>query len=134
MNLPYITIDQLTYVGQVLLAVLLGGIIGFQRELSGKSAGPRTYALICAGATLYTILSLNFFSNNSAIASTIVSGIGFLGIGTILHKENHIEGLTTAAGMWIVAAVGMAVGVGEFFLSTASCIIVLTVLMINDKK
>ena len=130
----FISQAQLLIIGQVLLSILLGAILGLQRERWGKSAGPRTYALVCAGSALFTILSRGYFVNNSAVASTIVSGIGFLGAGTILHKENRIEGLTTAAGLWIVAAIGMAVGVGEFLVATIISLIVLVVLMLNDKS
>lgn len=127
------TSQQLIFIGQVLLAILLGSILGLQRERWGKWAGPRTYALVCAGSTLFTILSLNFFSNNSTVASAVISGIGFLGAGTILHKENRVEGLTTAAGLWMVSAIGMAVGVKEYLLATVIAIIILGVLMFNDK-
>ncbi|MCX6780003.1 MAG: MgtC/SapB family protein [Candidatus Magasanikbacteria bacterium] len=125
--------QQLIFIGQVLLSILLGGMLGLQRERWGKWAGPRTYALVCAGSTLFTILSLNFFTNNSTVASAVISGIGFLGAGTILHKENRVEGLTTAAGLWMVSAIGMAVGVGEYLLATVISIIILGVLMFNDK-
>ncbi len=125
--------QQLIFTGQVLLAILLGSMLGLQRERWGKWAGPRTYALVCAGSTLFTILSLNFFTNNSTVASAVISGIGFLGAGTILHKENRVEGLTTAAGLWMVSAIGMAVGVGEYLLATVISIIILGVLMFNDK-
>lgn len=122
-------------IGQIALAVLLGGILGWQRENWGKSAGPRTYALVTAGATLFTVLSLTAFGEYTAqVAAGIVTGIGFLGVGTILHKENHIEGLTTAAGLWMAAAIGMAVGVGYFFLAIASTIIMLAILMLDDHR
>ena len=122
-------------IGQIALAVLLGGVLGWQRENWGKSAGPHTYALVTAGATLFTILSLTAFgSNNAQVAAGIVTGIGFLGVGTILHKQNHIEGLTTAAGLWMAAAIGMAVGAGYFFLAIAATIIMLAILMLDDHR
>ena len=122
-------------IGQIALAVLLGGILGWQRENWGKSAGPRTYALVTAGSTLFTILSLTAFGTDTArVAAGVVTGIGFLGVGTILHKQNHIEGLTTAAGLWMAAAIGMAVGVGYFFLAIASTVIMLAVLMLDDHR
>ena len=130
----FISQEELSTIGRVILAILLGAVLGLQRERWGKSAGPRTYALVCAGAALFTVLSRDFFTNTSAIASTIVSGIGFLGAGTILHKENRVEGLTTAAGLWIVAAIGMALGVGEYLVSIIITLIVLGVLMMNDKS
>ena len=122
-------------IGQIALAVLLGGILGWQRENWGKSAGPRTYALVTAGSTLFTILSLTAFGTDTArVAAGVVTGIGFLGVGTILHKQNHIEGLTTAAGLWMAAAIGKAVGVGYFFLAIASTVIMLAVLMLDDHR
>ncbi len=126
--------QQMTFIGQILLAVILGAVLGVQRERWGKSAGPRTYALVCAGAALFTILSFNFFANTAIVAGAVVSGIGFLGAGTILHKENRIEGLTTAAGLWIVSAVGMAVGLQQYFLSIVTTFIILIVLVANDKS
>ena len=122
-------------IGQIALAVLLGGILGWQRENWGKSAGPRTYALVTAGSTLFTILSLTAFGTDTArVAAGVVTGIGFLGVGTILHKQNHIEGLTTAAGLWMAAAIGMAVGVQYFILSIASTILMFLVLQIDDHR
>ena len=95
---------EIYFILQTLLSLVLGGLVGWQRERWGKSAGSRTYALVAAGSTLFTILSLNAFSSNpSQVAAQIVTGIGFLGAGSILHRENKIEGLTTAAGLWIVA-------------------------------
>ncbi|MBI5221504.1 MAG: MgtC/SapB family protein [Candidatus Magasanikbacteria bacterium] len=129
----FISIQQLTFIGQVFLSIVLGGMLGLQRERWGKWAGPRTYALVCAGAALFTILSRNFFTNNSTVASAVISGIGFLGAGTILHKEDRVEGLTTAAGLWMVSAIGMTVGVEEYLLATIISLIILGVLMFNDK-
>lgn len=126
--------QEVIYIGQIILAVILGAILGIQRERWGKWAGPRTYALVCAGSALFTLLSKNFFPTTPAIiAGGIVTGIGFLGAGTILHKENRVEGLTTAAGLWMIAAIGMAVGVEQYFLSIVTTLIILVVLMINDK-
>lgn len=133
MSYNFLSPQQLTYIGQILLAIILGSGLGLQRERWGKWAGPRTYALVCAGSTLFTILSYNFFTNNSTVASAVISGIGFLGAGTILHKEDRVEGLTTAAGLWMVAAIGMAIGVQEYLLATIISIIILGVLMVNDK-
>jgi putative Mg2+ transporter-C (MgtC) family protein len=115
------------------LAMFLGGILGWQRERAGKSAGPRTYGLVAAGSCLFTIMSLYAFGNEfGRIAANIVTGIGFLGAGMILHKDSKVEGLTTAAGMWIVAAIGMAVGVGYYFLAIFSTIIIFIALFYND--
>lgn len=135
MYYSYLAQQDLIFIGQILLAIILGAILGIQRERWGKWAGPRTYALVCAGSALFTLLSRNSFPASPAIvASAIVSGIGFLGAGTILHKENRVEGLTTAAGLWMSAAIGMTVGVDKNLLAIITTLIILLVLMIDDKS
>jgi putative Mg2+ transporter-C (MgtC) family protein len=120
---------------QVVLALILSSILGWQRQQRGKWAGIRTYALVGGGAALFTILSINAFGFDSArVASNIVTGIGFLGAGTILHKADRVEGLTTAAGLWMVAAIGMAVGVEYYILATAVSLLALLIFMMDDKK
>lgn len=123
------------YIVQIFLALILGGMVGWQRAVWGKSAGSRTYALVTAGSALFTILSMYSFGDDIArVAANIVVGIGFLGAGTILHKEDRVVGLTTAAGLWMAAAIGMAVGVGQFILAIFTSVLVLTVLMIDERK
>jgi putative Mg2+ transporter-C (MgtC) family protein len=104
---------------KILLAILLGGLIGGEREARDKSAGFRTIILICVGATLFTMLSsyLTNSTDTARIAANIVTGIGFLGAGAIIREGNQITGLTTAATIWLAASVGMAVGAGEYILS-----------------
>lgn len=129
--------QQLYFLGQLALAILLGSVIGWQRERWGKSAGPRTCALVTVGATLFTILSTTAFAgsgNTASVAGSIVTGIGFLGAGMILHKENRVEGLTTAAGLWAMAAVGMAVGVRYFVAAIGATILIFLVLMLDDRR
>ncbi len=127
--------NEIYSIGQVFLALILGSILGWQRERWGKSAGPRTFALVCGGSALFTILSLTAFAGFPAtVASAIVSGIGFLGAGTILHKENRVEGLTTAAGLWMVAAVGMSVGTGRYVTAIVITALSLIVFMIDDRR
>jgi putative Mg2+ transporter-C (MgtC) family protein len=127
--------EEIFFTLHVVLALFLGGMLGWQRENRGKSAGPRTYALVAGGSTLFTILSVSAFGSDIArIASQIVVGIGFLGAGTILHKENRVEGLTTAAGMWMVAAIGMAVGVRYYILAIVASFLVLAIFMFDDSK
>ena len=103
------------------LAVLLGGIIGFERELAGKPAGLRTNILICIGAALLMDVSMRVaivdgqrVGDPGRIAAQIVSGIGFLGAGTILQGQGVVTGLTSAATIWVVAAIGMTVGAGFY--------------------
>jgi putative Mg2+ transporter-C (MgtC) family protein len=126
---------QLYMVLQVVLAMFLGGVLGWQRENWGKWAGPRTFALVSGGSALFTILSITAFGADiSRVASQIVVGIGFLGAGTILHKENRVVGLTTAAGLWIVSAIGMAVGVRYYTLAIMVSILCLATLMFDDRR
>lgn len=130
----YLPYQDLIFIFQILLAIILGAILGIQRERWGKWAGPRTYALVCGGSALFTLLSRNFFPSSPAIiAGAIVTGIGFLGAGTILHKENKVEGLTTAAGLWMAAAIGMTVGIERYILASVITLIILLLLMIDDK-
>ena len=123
LGLPAAWVDdlQLDLLGRLLLAAVLGGIIGFEREIAGKPAGLRTNLLICVGSALFTELSVEITRFGSGprpdpgrIAAQIVTGIGFLGAGTILRSHGRISGLTTAATVWVVAAVGVAVGARAF--------------------
>jgi putative Mg2+ transporter-C (MgtC) family protein len=105
---------------KLLVSVALGSVVGYEREIHERPAGLRTHVLVCTGATLFMILSLSFHNDPGRIAAQVVSGIGFLGAGTILHQGNIIHGLTTAASLWMVAAIGMAVGMGGTFFLVAS--------------
>ena len=118
-----------------MLAMFLGGVLGWQRHQRGRWAGVRTYALVSGGSALFTILSLvSFGSDTARVAAGVVTGIGFLGAGTILHKADRVEGLTTAAGLWMVAAVGMAVGLQLYILASASSLLALLVFIFDYKK
>lgn len=99
----------------MLLAVLCGGAVGLEREVRGKAAGLRTNILICVGATMFTQLSIEIPSGGGdpgRIAAQIVTGVGFIGAGTILHSRGAVTGLTSAATIWVVAAIGVALGSG----------------------
>jgi putative Mg2+ transporter-C (MgtC) family protein len=114
---------------KLLIAVLVGGIIGFERELHSKAAGLRTITLITVGATMFTIVSSQFTDPATArVAANVVTGIGFLGAGVILFAEGKVRGLTTASSIWVAAALGMAVGLGQYVLSIATTILVVLVL------
>ena len=116
---------------QVILATLLGGAIGLERELSGKPAGLRTNILICVGATLFTVLSLKLSlgrGDPARIAAQILPGVGFIGAGTILHARGSITGLTSAATIWVVAAIGMAIGAGAYTDAIGTAILVMLIL------
>lgn len=132
--------EHLEPVLRLLLAAALGGIIGLEREASGKPAGFRTNLLICVGAALLTELSLQVAhdallpgglrSDPGRIAAQIVSGIGFLGAGTILRSHGNVTGLTTAATLWVVAAIGMAAGAGAYVQALVGTALVMLALMI----
>ena len=116
----------------LVLAVILGGAIGLERELHQKAAGLRTNILICAGAALFTELSLAMtaeFGDPSRIAAQIVTGVGFLGAGAIIQGRGIVTGLTTAATMWLVAAIGMAVGFGALLEAMGTTLLVVLVLV-----
>jgi len=121
---------------KILLAALCGAVVGWQREQIGKAAGPRTNALVSMGAAMFTMLSLSAFGpvNPALVAGQIVTGIGFLCAGIILHKkESTVEGLTTAAGLWAMAAVGMAIGAGWYIESGIVTVVMFVILSLNDK-
>lgn len=133
-------LERYNLVLRLLLAAALGGMIGLEREASGKPAGFRTNMLICLGAALVTevsyIVAFNAHkewgsnSDPSRIAAQIVSGIGFLGAGTILHNKGTVQGLTTAATLWVVAAIGMAVGARAYLAAVIGTSLVMLALMI----
>ena len=117
------------------LAVFLGGVVGFERELAGKPAGLRTNILICLGATLLMDLSISIGMVNGVrqgdpgrIAAQIVSGVGFLGAGTIMQAQGAVTGLTSAATIWVVAAIGMAIGAGYYVEGVGAALLVTFVL------
>jgi putative Mg2+ transporter-C (MgtC) family protein len=121
-------------IGDVLLklglALLIGTLIGAEREYKNKSAGLRTLILICLGSALFTMISSTLGAENETgrIASNIVTGIGFLGAGAIMREGLTVSGLTTASSIWVTAALGMAVGAGEYYLAGFGTMIVLAVL------
>lgn len=118
--------------GQLFLAALLGGLIGLDRERREHEAGLRTHMLVCIGACLFTVLSALAFPGGdpSRVASQILPGIGFLGAGTILKYGRNIHGLTTATSIWMTAAVGMAVGIGAWFLAVCGTLLIWFVLSV----
>lgn len=127
-----IDIFRLELMLQLGLATVLGGAIGLERELGGKPAGLRTNILICLGSVLYTHISIALMGPNSSdptrVAGQIVTGVGFIGAGTILHARGAIVGLTSAATIWVVAAIGVALGSGFYLEGIGTTLIVLAVL------
>lgn len=126
---------DLTMALRLLLAAVLGGVIGFQRERTGKPAGLRTHMLICIGSALFTLVSVYAFSgvvDPSRVAAGVVTGIGFIGAGAIIFRtaDGYIAGLTTAATIWVAAGIGVAVGSGLYIAAVVTTVIVLMVLFI----
>jgi len=120
---------------RVAAAVILGGLVGLEREMRDKPAGFRTIILISLGACLFTIMSQTFGGpdlNSTRIAAQIVSGIGFLGAGAILRDRKAVFGLTTAATIWAVAAIGMACGYGDLAMAATGTVAILIALFVFD--
>ena len=114
-------------VGRLILAAALGFFIGLERELRGQAAGERTHALVCLGAAAFALISARAFpgGDTARVAAGVVTGIGFLGAGMILKREGErIEGLTTAAGIWAVGSIGVAIGAGMYLLGTVTAALV----------
>lgn len=113
----------------IFISVFLGLLIGTEREYRNKSAGLRTFILVCFGSCLFTILSLKIGVNDpDRLAANIITGIGFLGAGVIFKGDNKIDGITTATTIWATASIGMAVGAGYVYLSLTGAILVLLIL------
>jgi len=128
--------EYIYFTGQLLLALVLGGVLGWQREHIGKKAGTRTYTLVTIGATLFTLIAYSAFGEGAPrIAAQIITGIGFLGAGMILHRDGGVvEGLTTAAGLWAAAAVGMAIGVGWHWQAVIATAFIFLILFVHKGK
>jgi putative Mg2+ transporter-C (MgtC) family protein len=130
-----VEVFRLELLGKLVMAVILGGAIGLERELKGKPAGLRTNILICMGAALITDVSIRMVGADGArvgdparLAAQIVSGVGFLGAGTIMQGSGIVTGLTSAATIWVVAAIGIAVGSGEYVEAAGAGMLVTVVL------
>jgi len=120
---------------RLMLAAVLGGAIGFQREKANKPAGLRTHILICLGSALFTVVSVLGFTGNvdpSRIAAGVVTGIGFIGAGVIFRgmRGDKVMGITTAASIWVTAAIGIAAGAGLYIIASATALVTVLVLMI----
>ncbi|MFI5149013.1 MAG: MgtC/SapB family protein [Bacteroidia bacterium] len=117
-------------INKLLISLLVGSIIGAEREYRSKSAGFRTLIMVCVGSTLFTIFSIRIGGTNpDRIAANIITGIGFLGAGAIFRSENGVSGLTTATTIWMAAALGMGVGSGEYIICCVATPVVLVVLL-----
>ena len=128
------------YVLTIFVGAILGGAIGFEREYRSKEAGFRTHFLVGLGSALFMVLSLHGFDDietqagviiqrdPARMAAQVVSGIGFIGAGTIIFRKNVVKGLTTAAGLWVTSAIGMAAGVGMYGVAVAATVMVIVCL------
>lgn len=121
--------------GQLFLATFLGALIGLEREIKKREAGLQTYSLVSLGSCLFTLISLHFFHSLDApeidvvrIIQAIAIGVGFIGAGAIFKTPKGVEGLTTAAGLWGVAAIGVAVGAGLYFLAIFTTLLAVMIL------
>ena len=122
----------------LVIAAFLGGLIGLEREAGHRPAGLRTTMLVCVGSALFTVLSIHAFPSagdvsDARVAAQIVTGIGFLGAGTVWRAQDHVKGLTTAASLWVAAAIGMAVGAGFGVLALAATLITLFILAVMQR-
>lgn len=124
---------ELEFVVRLIMGFILSGLVGIEREVSLKPAGLRTHILVGLGSTLLTILSLNAFagSDPARVAASIIIGIGFLGAGTIIKTKEKVIGLTTAATLWIVASIGVAIGAGFYILAIVATILTFSVLRLD---
>lgn len=124
---------------KLFLAALLGGLVGLERDIHGHEAGLRTNMMIAISSCLFTILSIEAFPtvpdtggfrDTARVAAQIVVGVGFLGAGAVIQSRDRVRGLTTAATIWLVAAIGMAIGTGEYLAATFTVIFALAVLVL----
>ena len=137
--LHYIQIENADILLRIIFSIILGSIIGLERELTNKSAGLRTQIMVCLVSCLFTILSIYGFStavtlyplgDPSRVAAQIITGIGFIGAGTVLRQGLTVTGLTTASTLWIVAAIGMACGCGKLNIAVVSTILAVAILVL----
>lgn len=133
-------VNLLGAVFKLILSLLLGAVVGLERRHKGQIAGMRTFALISMGATLAMLVSIYIpqeymglkNGDPGRIAAQVISGIGFLGAGAIIQMKGSVRGLTTAAGIWMTACIGLAVGAGMYLIATVACLLIIFVLMFLD--
>ena len=136
-----VEVTTISSVYKLVLSMALGAVIGYERKRKGQIAGVRTFSLIAMGATLAMILSIYVpqdylglkNGDPGRIAAQVVSGIGFLGAGAIIQMKGSVRGLTTAAGIWMVAALGLTVGVGMYVIATVATLLILFILWVLER-
>ncbi|MFH1867444.1 MAG: MgtC/SapB family protein [Candidatus Omnitrophota bacterium] len=134
-------LSEMQMIMRLLLSAVLGGAVGFERELHEKAAGFRTHILVCLGSCIIMLTSIHMFEiyngianvDPGRIAAQVVSGIGFLGAGTILRSRTSIVGLTTAASLWAIAGIGLSVGSGLYFVASFTAALMLAILIVLNK-
>jgi len=120
---------------RLVLAVVAGGLIGLEREVVHKPAGIRTHMLVSLGSALFVLVTIETLPNEAArIIAGIATGIGFLGAGTIFRSKSEVHGLTTAASIWAVSAVGLAIGFGYYLMTIIAVILILIILQLNKME
>jgi len=129
---------------QLTLAVFFGALVGIEREIKGKEAGLQTYSLVSLGSCLFVLVGLKLFGAASGAAILLVAtGVGFIGAGVIMHREDHTEGITTAAGLWCMAAIGVTIGARLYLFSLVALVLISVILIgfglferkaLNNKK
>ena len=120
---------------RLVLAVIAGGLIGLEREVVHKPAGIRTHMLVSLGSALFVLVTIETLPNEAArIIAGIATGIGFLGAGTIFRSKSEVHGLTTAASIWAIAAVGFAIGFGYYLMTVVAVVLILIVLQLNKSE
>jgi putative Mg2+ transporter-C (MgtC) family protein len=130
--MAFISPVEIELVLKILVSAGLGLLLGYEREVHKRPAGLRTHSLVCLGATLFTVISISFvgdYVDASRIAAGVVTGIGFIGGGVIFKSEERVIGLTTAAELWVVGAIGLAVGIGYYLAAFVTTAIVLVILV-----
>jgi len=115
---------------QIIVAFIAGGLLGLEREYHSKPAGFRTMILICVGSCLFTILSVSFATNQDRIAANIITGIGFIGAGVVFKSGMNVQGITSAATIWMAASIGMCIGLQFYILALVVVVMVLSVLIL----
>jgi putative Mg2+ transporter-C (MgtC) family protein len=123
------TILTLETLFSLILSIVFGLIVGIEREYNHRPAGLHTHMLVSLGSCLFTIVSMSFNTSPTQIAAGIVSGIGFIGAGTIWAERDRVQGITTAASLWATAAIGLTVGIGDYLLAATVTLLVLIILV-----
>lgn len=140
LDVSYFT-DQAEFILRIIIATILGAIIGYEREQSHKPAGLRTHIFVCLGACLFTIASFYLLPENvgdsadvTRIAAGVVAGISFIGAGSIIALRGDVKGLTTAASLWVIAAIGLMIGLGNYLLPVIATLIAYLILRLDRIK